>query len=404
MPKSDFGATRPRRREKNMENEALDMVTSSRVDSAPKADWTVMVFMGADNPPEDRPLHQEAEADLQEMEQAGSTDSVNIVVQLHRPRAEPVRYAIKQGKRQPEKVPAGEVDTGDPIVLGNFIRWAYENYPAKHNMLVLWGHAYRFAFGYYRNPQTLAVDGLNFCEVSDVLKKFKAESMRGRKMDIVAFDACDVSSVEIAYQVQHVASYLIGSQIGVPLPGWPYNTILDKLTKTPGMSPEELGAFIVRRFVRNYDQGPSSLTMLDLAKAIELPDVLKNLVKAFHGLSGNSDELERVRRLFYQAQVLPGKPYVDLADLSLNLNRFSRSPAVKKAAAAIGDLLIRTTNPFVAEHGKNSHQTAKLQGVNIYAPHVESGHDWKGLVGPYSSLALSQETGWGEFIFVLAIE
>ena len=389
-----------------MANGAPDSGRLPGNDPQPNPDWTVMVFMGADSPPEDRPLHEEAEADLQEMEKFGSTNQVHIVVQLHRARENPARYVIgpgKPGKRQPQPVPPGDTNTGDPKVLGRFIRWAHEKHTAEHYMLVLWGHAYRFAFGYYRNPETLAVDGLNFCEVSDLLKKFKAEGMGGKDIDIVGFDACDVSSVEIAYQVRHVAKYLIGSQIGVPLPGWKYDEVLGKLTTNPDIGPADLGAFIVRRFVRNYDKGPSSLTMLDLGKASELPDTLRELVKAFHGLAGNSQELERVRTLFNQSQVMPGKPFVDLADLCLNLSRHCNSPAVKKNAALIGDLLIRTSNPFVAEHGKNSHQTAKLQGVNIYAPHVEPAHEWSSLVGAYSNLALAQETGWGDFVFVLAL-
>jgi hypothetical protein len=370
-----------------------------------KYDWTVMVFMGADNPPGDRPLAGAAEDDLKEMEGVGSNAKVAILTQLHLPNQEPVRYAIGpkgNGRGQPIPIDDYDPNTGDPHVLAKFALWAHDHYPAEHYMLVLWGHAYRWAFGYYRNPLTHAVDGLNFCEISDVLTKFTDERLGGEKLDIIAFDACDISSIEVAHQVQHIANYLISSQIGVPLPGWPYHTILKRLTESPGMDPDQLGAYIVRRFVRNYGEGPSSLTMLDLKRTPEVSVGVAALTSALYGLSQSAMELERVRRLFTLSQVMPRKPFVDLADLCANLARFCGDPAIRTAAADLGNLLIRSNSPFIAEHGKNSYETTKLQGVNIYAPHIEPRHDWRTLVDAYSSLALSDETGWGEFVFVLA--
>ena len=42
----------------------------------------------------------------------------------------------------------------------------------------------------------------------------------------VAFDACDLATVEMACQLKPFAKYLLGSQIGIPLPGWPYDRVL----------------------------------------------------------------------------------------------------------------------------------------------------------------------------------
>ena len=72
-------------------------------------------------------------------------------------------------------------------------------------------------------------------------------------LDILGFDACDLSTVEMACQLQPFANYLLGSQIGIPIPGWPYDRILDRLQNPMGsMRPSEFGSYIVRRFCESY--------------------------------------------------------------------------------------------------------------------------------------------------------
>ena len=69
-------------------------------------------------------------------------------------------------------VPVDQRDPTDGHALENFIRWALaaarhnpEN-PQHYSMLVLWGHAYDFAFGRQR-LRSGAIDALDFAELSD---------------------------------------------------------------------------------------------------------------------------------------------------------------------------------------------------------------------------------------------
>ena len=59
----------------------------------PDRKWTVMVFMAAETIDGSAPLHEAAEADLDEMRAVGSGDTLNIFVQLHG-HGEPRRYHI----------------------------------------------------------------------------------------------------------------------------------------------------------------------------------------------------------------------------------------------------------------------------------------------------------------------
>ena len=60
-----------------------------------------------------------------------------------------------------------------------------------------------------------------------------------------------MTMIEVAYQLRDHAEVLVGSEEVEPGPGWPHATILGDLTKNPTMTPTELGAAIVQRYVES---------------------------------------------------------------------------------------------------------------------------------------------------------
>ena len=233
------------------------------------------------------------------------------------------------------------------MALLNFIKWALttaEHNPHHRTLLVLWGHAYDFAIG--RTPTNEGtVDALDFAELSRVLERLQLEfGAPGVKLDILGFDACDLATVEMACQLEPFANYLLGSQIGVPLPGWPYDRILDRIRNPYGrvMGPAELGSYIVRRFCESYsaESRTVSLTLLDLNGAQDLTDATQILALTLAAAIDSASVRERIAYLFAQSQTAPSKPYVDVADLCLSLVRRCGNPLVAEAARSLGDFLI----------------------------------------------------------------
>ena len=228
--------------------------------------WTVMVFMGADTIEGNAPLISAAEADLTEMRFVGSGKALNIFVQVHRgkdvvPKRGRITRDMPAGIDALEDVPENQTSPAHGHALESFILDTLETLiklghdprdPHHHFMLVLWGHAYDFAIG--RTHTTGGtIDALDFAELSRVLERLQTRyGATGKKLDILGFDACDLSTVEMACQLEPFAQYLLGSQIGIPIPGWPYDRILDRLYTPFGkvMRPAELGSYIVRRFYR----------------------------------------------------------------------------------------------------------------------------------------------------------
>jgi len=127
--------------------------------------------------------------------------------------------------------------------------------------------------------------------------------------------------------------------------------------------------------------------------------------------------MEAIYSLFFRSQTWKGSPFVDVADLCLNLWRYSDDPEVARSAAFLGDILIRPVAtartsksrndnasglPFIVEHGRNSHETARLQGVSLYAPHVAQEHDWEDASYWYKKLRFAKQTMWTSFVQALA--
>ena len=157
-----------------------------------------------------------------------------------------------------------------------------------------------------------------------------------------------MATVELACQLQPYAKYLLGSQIAIPIPGWPYDRILDRLVKPQGrlMVPAEFGAYVVRRFCESYPaSSPVSLTMLDLAQTPRLRAHAEVLSLTLASAIGNPDACHRILDVFYRSQTAEDRPFVDVAELCLNLLRDSGDTLVAEAARSLGNLLAGSQPP-----------------------------------------------------------
>jgi Clostripain family len=341
--------------------------------------WSVLVYMAVDTVPPNADLADAAQADMEEIQRAGSNDRLRISIKTHRGGdVQTILVGERQGAAPAKLLPEGPPEPGrvDTEGVDDFIG---ENAGRHHTILILWGHAYDFAFG-----QSVDAPGIG---LNDIRKDEWVQAVcdtDARKIDIVGFDACDAANIEYACQLQPVARYLLASQVGVPIPGWPYDTILKalKLRRARPMSPTDFGAFAVRRYCESYPKARVSLTLLDLEQARMASAYVRVLAVALAQGIQDTTTLERIATAFERSQTVIGKPYVDLADLCLNLTRDSGAPRVMAAARALGDFLVggppEPRPPLVLEHGRRGYSTAKLNGLSIYAPHV-APENWESI-------------------------
>src|SRR5262245_32270086 len=310
--------------------------------------WTVMVFMGADNFKGNEPLHKPSQDDLDEISSVGGGGTLEIFVEVHHV-SKPTRWLHfgVDGKREEKEVPGSP---GEPALIKFIDESITKSNPGEddYSMLVLWGHAYDFAFGRARTRGG-AVDSIDFIELSQMLQQLqdKIKQLMGSKerptLDIVGFDVCDIATVEMACQLEPFAKYLLGSEIGDPMPGWPYDRILRRLHDPIErlMGPSELGSYVVRRFCESYTASvPVSLSFLDLRHATKLRKLAEILALTLSARIDHPAYRDQIIELFQRSQTCEGRPYVDVVDLCLNLRRECGDPYVVEAARMLGDFLL----------------------------------------------------------------
>jgi hypothetical protein len=104
---------------------------------------SIYIFMAADNN-----LDASGVKDIQEMTQSDISPDINVIVEFDRRHARfleaSAKYKTKRLKIENHKIiekqDIGETNTGDPLVLNDFLKWGVKNFPADRKMAIIWNH------------------------------------------------------------------------------------------------------------------------------------------------------------------------------------------------------------------------------------------------------------------------
>jgi hypothetical protein len=359
-----------------------------------KAKWTFLVYMVADND-----LDAWAVQDFNEMASVGSSQDMKIVVQIDRWNKKVTdygtkRFLITKGMRindEPiEKLK--ELNLGDEKTLGNFVRWGMKRYPAEHYCVVIWNHGagwrntvikksgnfkkstvpLKNAFQGFKtigNDET-DNDFLYMKEVQNALTAVTNEL--NTKIDIVGFDACLMSMLEVWYAIRHNAKYGVGSQDLEPGFGWPYHTILQKLYDNPQMDARSFSITIVDRYKRfcNFarESDPSinyTLSAVDLSSM----DNLVSAVNTFSDLMTTNKKIAKICRnecLAYAYDKEYGWPNgIDLWCFADLVEQQTEEQLMKKSASVVKESI---DSAVIAEAHNKDNDRYGSHGISIYFP------------------------------------
>ena len=136
---------------------------------------------------------------------------------------------------------APAMDMASPDTLTEFLTYCYANYESDAYSLILWNHGAGpiYGFGY----DELSDDIMPISLLVSALDNSPFDPTN--KMEIIGFDACLMSSVEVAFALSDYAEYMIASQDLVPGWGWDYD-FLGKIT--PYTSAEGVAVHIIDTF------------------------------------------------------------------------------------------------------------------------------------------------------------
>lgn len=359
-------------------------------------EWTVMIYLDGDNNLEEFGID-----DFLEMASVGSTSDVNIIVQFDRIVGYDTRYGDWTGANrflvQKDMTPTasnaevslGEVDMSNPLVLFDFMNWSASNYEAEKYFLIIWDHGAGWE-GIVNDVTNAPGNLMRTPGLALALEMFQAST--GRKVDVVAFDACRMM-LEMVYEVRDHADFLVGSEKDVPDRGFPYDTFLGSIAGFPKMSSHKASKELVDAYVEFYTGNTAFAVALSSVKASDMDD-LKDGMNAF--LNETFLELplfsEEMRDARDDSEFYEGDSQYDLFNFLENVQSHIPSRMLGDLAE---DVKNTATNAVYERKWDNPNslnsRATNAHGLTIWLPQSITKPE-------YVDLAWSNDTYWDEFL------
>lgn len=258
----------------------------------PVREWTFLVYMNADND-----LYRFGFLNMSQMEKLGSTNQVNLVVQMdHEDKAVPTTryYVTKNPNPVTGKITSqvletlGETNMGDAKTLADFVTWGIQKFPARHYAVIIWNHGNGWqGVSYDDNPRaylTLPAVRTALQVGQSALAAQRGGNRQAAKFDIINFDACLMSTLEVAYELKDVGQYLVGSQFNEPGEGEDYVKFLTPLMAQPQKSPRELAEIMVYQYALTYQSnGSINYAAIDLSRVQNFTSMLNESSRLMTG-------------------------------------------------------------------------------------------------------------------------
>jgi hypothetical protein len=370
---------------------SLLMTLTCNVYAAPpaaNAEWTVMVYISGDNNLEDYVV-SDIETELA-MIPAANTEVQVVALADRGPGYDTSRgdwkqtllYHVTTGITADEENAAddwGERNMGDPQTLVDFVTWTKANYPADHYALYFWGHGWSWHPGWVMEDDTDG-DTLDYHEMKTAIPSLGF-------VDVVGYDGCNMSSMEIFDLWHGHATAVTSSQEWVGWEGIQYDLVLADLAQDPAMTADELA--VATSESASADKTWSAVAVD--ARFDELVDAVDDWSLALkNGLGANRkkyDQAFTATRSFWQAPMDK-----DLYDMAYEINRLVTTQTIRNASQRVMDAV-----DAVVLHDRHVNAYTDAHGITIY--HISKASQKDDDYEYYrSTVNFALNTGWDEFL------
>ena len=371
-----------------------------------KRPWTVLTYIAGDNT-----LEPFIQGDLDAMK-AGANDNANILafVSTH-------RQGQSKFSQQLIVTPNGinqdgpnlfNLDSGNPATAIQACSWAVTNFESNNFAFIFWNHGSgplnRFRilgntikqWNTWANKATrllmkevyinnLSERGVCYDDTTNnyftdldvqTILNFLNKKL-GKKIDIVAFDACLMAGIEIASTVKPYANYLVSSQQTIPGIGFDYKGIFASLNQKV-LQPSDFAVAMVKAYDTLYQRTKEDYTLsaIDLSKIDALIQNVSNIANLLANCIANQSGHEVTSTITTSSNAknsvrFEEQSYIDL--LSLYLNLYKNLPQMQLDSDntnAIRLLLNRglalISNAVLAH--VSSKNLVRAKGISIYMP------------------------------------
>lgn len=389
----------------------------TKINSATPAvkEWTFLTFLNGHNN-----LDSFGKMNIKQMEQIGSNENINIVVQWASSKNSTTkRLYIEKSKdstnvTSPVVQDMPRVDMGDYKSLVDFVTWAHKNYPAKHYFINVWNHGNGWKLNQKLNMNLAPISAQDISYDDHTGHKITTEELGqamnqiarviGHKVDIYGSDACLMASFEVAAEMADSVDYFVGSEELEPGEGWPYKDFLsgwNRLFKEAAQNKQEVSAhsiseLLVAEYYKAYsggvygDSNDVTFSAFDLTKMDQLNMSIKSLSQFL--LQLDKTQLSQVYTIGDRSQSFFYSDYVDFGDFMTRLSKdksFQRSDLNQILGQVYSDF-----SQFVIANAVTAKYTS-AKGATIWLP---AKGEWSSLASRYDKLRFSEATDWSRVL------
>lgn len=294
----------------------------------------------------------------------------------------------------------------DPATLTAFLDWVHEHYVAENYCLVLWGHGPELLYeGPHQNhkdssPGTFTGTRgghLKPVDLKDAILQSQLNKDReknGKKpLDVIAMDACSMSTFEYVYELQDLVAYMVASQEEVSDFSFPYDAILaPSQTQLP---PADFCQGFAKAYIDAY-QGyfyriqtglrPATISVLNLEQAKPVAEAFHEFVEQLLPAAGTPDGEEGILGARRKSQGFVGGLFVDLCDFCEKLMPEIPAGELRTKCERLrnalkkngnGDFILQNAHVDISQEDLSGEPEEKLgfkasscHGLSIYFPYL----------------------------------
>jgi len=387
-----------------------------------RAAWTVLVYLAADNDLE-RPMMK----NLEQMLKIGNADKINVIVLAARNSEGEGKYTnagvanlpnwtggrllrVQPGRLQ-ELASWPAIDTGDANVLRSFLATATRDFPAERYALIFGDHGMAWAGAAVAESMgdgnSLAVD-----EIASAIKTLVP--VIGR-FELIGFDACVMSNLEVARMLSPYAHYLVASEEIEPSDGWDYASWLTRLAQSPTMDGAQLGRNIADTYRDFYANSTTperarkakalTMTVIDLEQIPAVDSTVAALAAGVDALlagGGHSAWLrlaqarheteEYARNAAPGGERKPGSEVFDLVHAAENI----KVRAQDRASGAAADAVIAAARRAIV-YNIRGELRPHANGLSIFFPPNQTDFAMRGKTS-YKDTSFAASNSWYPFL------
>lgn len=363
--------------------------------------YTILTYIAGDNN-----LAPFIDYNIKSMSE-GANNNVNILAFINRKKNGKKfsqQLLITKNNLEQEDDLFYNLDSGKPETVIKAIKWAFTKYPADHYMLILWDHGSgSLNRQVFNMTKAVCYDDTtgSYLRDFDLISILEhTNNMLGKKLDILAFDACLMAQLEIAFVAEPFVNYMVSSQEVIPGYGYDYSSLVNYLNNN-SMKPAQFTKVAIdsyHQFYKNTDKN-YTLSSLDLS-------YIKPLVQSFNNISAmlirclENQQNNAVGRAIVTAasphNVLrfESNHYMDIYNFLINLKKEIKNMELQKENSDILKREIITCTDLLKKiviANTFSKNLSQANGLSIYFP-------FKHIDQSYKTLSWFSKTEWGNFL------